>query len=64
VTQRIWRAALVCAVLAMGSLSLSAQQVRQDNNDDDLAPTGKGWGERQVHSQANKARPRSNNGIS
>jgi len=48
----------------MGSLSLSAQQVRQDNNDDDLAPTGKGWGERQVHSQANKARPRANNGIS
>jgi hypothetical protein len=54
----------VCAVLALGTLSLSAQQVRQDNNDDDLVPTGKGWGERQVHSQANKARPRNTNGIS
>jgi len=54
----------VCAVLALGTVSVSAQQVRQDNNDDDLAPTGKGWGERQVHSQANKARPRSTNGIS
>jgi hypothetical protein len=43
--------------------SLSAQSVRQDNTDE-LAPTGKGWGERQVHSQANKARPRSTNGIS
>ncbi len=63
-TQRIWRAALVCAVLALGSLSLSAQQVRQDNTDE-LAPTGKGWGERQVHSQANKAKPsRTTNGIS
>lgn len=45
-------------------LSLSAQTVRQDNNDDDLVPTGKGWGERQVHSQANRARPRKTNGIS
>jgi Phosphate-induced protein 1 conserved region len=28
--------------------------------DDDLAPNGKGWGERQVHSQASKTRVRSN----
>jgi hypothetical protein len=62
-TQRIWRAALLCAVLALGTLSISAQQVRQDNNDDDLVPTGKGWGERQAHSQAGKARPKPGNGI-
>lgn len=60
-----WRAALLCAVTLLFVLSLSAQTVRQDNNDDDLAPTGKGWGERTAHSQATaKARPRSTNGIS
>jgi len=57
-------ALLVCAML-FSAFSLSAQTVRQDNNQDDLAPTGKGWGERQAHSQANaKARPRATNGIS
>jgi hypothetical protein len=33
--------------------SLSAQTVRQDNNNDDLAPTGKGWGQRDAHAQGN-----------
>jgi hypothetical protein len=47
----------------LSTVSLNAQRIRQDNNDDDLAPTGKGWGERQVHSQASKARPRPGNGI-
>jgi hypothetical protein len=54
----------VCAVLALSVVSLQAQQVRQDNLNDDLVPTGKGWGERQVHSRANKARPKTGNGIS
>ena len=62
-TRRIWRAALVCAVLALGTLSLSAEQVRQDNLEDDLNPNGKGWGERQAHSPASKARPKPGNGI-
>ncbi len=63
-TKATWRAALACAVLALGAVSLSAQQVRQDN--DELVPTGKGWGERDVHSQSNKAKPAKpgSNGIS
>ncbi|HWR13236.1 MAG TPA: hypothetical protein VN577_00295 [Terriglobales bacterium] len=61
----IWRAALLCAVVSVSSASMFGQVVRQDNNNDDLVPTGKGWGERQAHSQANaKQRPRATNGIS
>ena len=45
-------------------MTVSAQRVRQDNLENDLSPTGKGWGERQDHAQANKARPRPGNGIS
>lgn len=63
-TKCIWRTAQLCAVALLCVASMSAQTVRQDNNNDDLAPTGKGWGERQVHSQANRARPRKTNGIS
>ncbi len=48
-----WRAAQVCAVAVLSIASLSAQTVRQDNNRDDLRPTGKGWGERDAHAQGN-----------
>jgi hypothetical protein len=54
----------VCLLASLFAVTASAQKVRQDNNEDDLAPTGKGWGERQAHSQANaKQRPRATNGI-
>lgn len=49
----------VAVVLTFASVALA----QVSRTADDLVPTGKGWGERQVHSQANKARPRSTNGI-
>lgn len=43
--RKIAKAGLLCFVLI--AISASAQRVRQDNNDDDLKPTGRGWGERE-----------------
>jgi hypothetical protein len=55
VKKRICRAALVCAVLALSTISLQAQRVRQDNNQEDMQPNGKGWGERAIPGAANAA---------
>jgi len=58
VSNRFWRAALTGAAMMCLAFSLSAQTVRTDNMSDDLKPNGKGWGEREVHSQASRARVR------
>lgn len=55
------RKTLVGVVVVLTFASVALAQVSRTA--DDLVPTGKGWGERQVHNQANKARPRSTNGI-
>lgn len=72
-TNSIWKAAQVCAVALVCVVSLNAQKVRQDNNGDDLKPTGKGYGERDLNAnqssqqnpEASAARARAKtNGIS
>ncbi len=52
-TKNIWRTALLCAVALLFALSVGAQTVRQDNNQDDLKPSGKGWGERALQAEHN-----------
>ena len=58
-TKSIRMVLLVCAML-ISAFSLSAQTVRQDNDSEDLKPTGKGWGERDLH--ANKGDANANVG--
>lgn len=64
---RIWRVALSVAAMLLFVVSLGAQTVRTDNTNNDLKPTGKGWGERDQNAnskgQGSRVRTRSN-GIS
>lgn len=64
---RIWRVALCLAAMLLFVVSLSAQTVRTDNDNNDLRPNGKGWGERDqnanANGQASRARTKTN-GIS
>jgi hypothetical protein len=57
---------LMLALVLSFVATASAQVVREDNSDRDLAPTGKGWGEHHAQGQANgngNAKPAGNNGI-
>jgi hypothetical protein len=44
------KSALLCSFVLLLTIGVSAQRVRQDNSDDDLKPTGRGWGERELKS--------------
>ena len=56
----------VAAVAAAFAMSVQAAKVLGPEEDEDLAPTGKGWGERATpdHAAGRNARPTGNNGIS
>jgi hypothetical protein len=51
VKQTFDRMAFVCAITLLSACSMFAQTVRQDNTSQDLKPTGKGWGERDVQAE-------------
>jgi len=55
----------VAAVVAAFAMSVQAAKVQGPEEDEDLVPTGKGWGQRATPDHnAGKARPTGNNGIS
>jgi phosphate-induced protein 1 len=55
----------VAAVVAACAMSVQAAKVQSSGEDQELVPTGKGWGERAAPGQAhNAARPGGTNGIS
>ena len=59
------RKVAVAAAIAACAMSVQAAKVQSPGQEEDLVPTGKGWGERAAPGQAHKAaRPGGTNGIS